>query len=260
MNQQLLLPISLPFIEKSSKFYFPVNYSQQAFCYVILYCFMIINYLFFYTVTKHILIELDLIIELCKKIGQEEEKHFIEENTIILKNKKVPVLKIVGENRNASENPPNLSSIDLIKILLERHLQIRSIIDTTANFYYINIPLWEMISITSCCFAYYATMIYHGFYNQLIGTAFLLLQYLMVCYMSTNILEKHGEIGKVLYTSKWYYLSVKEKKALINIIQMSQKTCTLSSGGFGYVSLERYNDVRDFYEKNCQILFQIILI
>lgn len=85
--------------------------------------------------------------------------------------------------------------------------------------------------------------IVHEQYNMVFGSLLIGSQYFVLCLSGTNILRKSEDIGKTLYMSKWYNLKDIEKQAILNIIQMSQKPCTLSAGGFGYVLLSRFNSV-----------------
>lgn len=209
--------------------YIPVNLIHQSFAVIFMYLLMNINFLYFYTLTRHILLELDLIIELCTKIGY---------------------FGIPSKRTNQflrSKNDQKSETHNFLNIVLERHLKIMNVISIASDFYSINFLLWEALTFCSAVYSYYSIVIHQGQYSMLMGPAMVLSQYFMLCLLGANIMEKTSEIGKALYTSKWYELEDNEKKIILNIIQMSQKPCSLSAGGFGFVTLIRFNTVRNSF-------------
>lgn len=85
------------------------------------------------------------------------------------------------------------------------------------------------------------------------------------CYFSENITTKSFEIGDIVYNSLWYEMSTKEKKAIVLMIQRSQKEFRLTGLGLVDCSLGQFLSVtigflhiRFLTKTNNFQLFQIV--
>lgn len=250
-TENFLFPVDLPFISKESKYYYAANYWEQIFCFSLMYAFIIFDFMIFYTITKHIMNELTIIVELSKTLGDLGEESFNNEQTILLSEKENhddldELRKVLSE----IEIPPeNLSlkkpkAMELLKLIHERHTKIMSVIHTASEFYFLNMLFWEFMIFITICYLYYLVFIFKGLYNMVAGGVVIIIQFYVISLIGANILEKGQEIAKALYCSHWYYLKALERKLLLSIMVAAQKPNTLSSAGFGNVSLSRFTSVR----------------
>lgn len=84
-------------------------------------------------------------------------------------------------------------------------------------------------------------------------------QYLMVSLLSALVKDALLDVGVQIYMSQWYLLSVDDRKSVMMILLMAQRSKTLRVGIFGDASLDRFTDVRNIYHINklngCLIIF-----
>lgn len=229
---EFMLPVHVPYVTKDSRFYFGLNFWTQCLGYFTCFGYFLIDFLIFVTITSHILTELKVINEMCQDVGKYELEGFEE-----LKGRKQGV--------NMIQLAPKADV--LLKFILERHNKVIEAIQNASDFYIVTILFYEATAFTNFLFVYYLLFIFGGFYNMVFASIMLAPQYLIVSLIGNNILEKGNLIAKALYDSHWLHLKPKDRKVLCTIIAMSQKSHTLSVGGFGNVVLARFAMVCRFF-------------
>lgn len=245
LSFDFLMPMSLPFVAKESTLYIPVNHLQQTYSYMLVNGFIYTDFLIFYSILTHIMQEMDIMIDISKKIGEYEE---VESHKSIVNGKVTDTndafLNILMEINENCQNNDKPTANQLQELILKRHVVLVNVIKIARSFYLVNILIWELIAFCTIIYLYYLIVHIGGNYLIAFGCVFLILQYNAMCYAGGDILIKEDEIARGLYGSKWYYLTGADRKHLCLILMMAQKPCTLSAGGFGNVSLKRFTSVR----------------
>lgn len=242
-----LMPMKLPFITKESWLYFPINHLQQTYSYMLVNGFIYADFLIFYSILRHITNEMNILIDISKKIGEYEEL----QSLLMIVNGKVTTLNdellvILSEIIDATETNTKPAANQLLELIHSRHIVLVDVIKVARSFYLINILIWEFTAFNTIIYLYYLIVHVGGYYLIAFGCIFVIMQYYAMCYAGGDILFKEDEIARGLYGSKWYYLGVNERKWLKVILLATQKPFTLSAGGFGNVSLNRFTSVSQF--------------
>lgn len=229
-------------ISSDAKYYYVINFWTQTFCFALCYSYVYIDFLIFLTITSHILVELNKINEMCKNLGQYEEKLFDKFIKRHDTNEKMEngVIEV-------KERKKTIPSKVLLKLIHKRHVKILEYIKITSNFYFINMLLNEAFIIAIIAFVFYVLTFVGG--NAYLACAMLILvpQFLVISFIGSKILEAENDIARSLYDSNWLYLNSKNRKFLCVVMEMAQKPHTLSAGGFANVSLARFAVVRYKY-------------
>lgn len=245
---EFIVPVYLPFIPKDSPFYYSLNFWHQIFCYSYLYAYIVVEFLIFFTLSTHILLEMDLIKDICKKLGDYEVNSMEARQPTSLNNSDLH--KIIEVKSHKNRNMTEMKGSALLGDILDRHNKIIEVVLHASNLYFYQSLLWEFATAASVCYAYYLIAIYQGYYYLAIGCLFIVPQYLICSVNGSNILHKSYEIARTLYDSNWLNLNVNDKKTLVLILKMMQKSHTLTVGGFADVSLARFTFVR-----SCEFFF-----
>lgn len=248
-----LMPMSLSFIPKSVIYYFPINYIQQIISYILVNAFIFVDFLLFITILRHILNEMDILIDVSLKMGKFEEleilKNIVDEDNdaqTMTTTEKQFMSVLLDMQINENDHP---KTTELVKVFFERHVTLIEVIEKARSFYLINILVWELTTFTTLIYIYLLFFHQDGVATVGFASGFVFLQYYVISNGGGNILSKEDEIARALYGSKWYFCGVKERKNLTLILMMTQKSNTLSAGGFGNVSLNRFTVVISFV--NC---------
>lgn len=131
-----ITPSSIPWIPKDSSFYYPVNYIHQCISTVWFYAFMNSFFFFFYSLSKHILTELDIIIEISSKIGNIEDDRISKiQNSPLLDEPDNKTLKQKSNNESKSKISDTTT---VLRVILEKHIKIMHVIGIASDFYSIN--------------------------------------------------------------------------------------------------------------------------
>lgn len=119
-----------------------------------------------------------------------------------------------------------------------------SIIETVADFYSLNLFLWEILFVLMKCLTFLIITVYTDMaYMVPLAIAFIS-QYFVICYLSTRMSDNYDEIGTRIYRSKWYCLTKWQKRELFIVMNVAQQTKCLSSGGMADMTLERFTTVK----------------
>lgn len=244
----LPFPAQLPFVSKESRFYFGLNFWTQMFGYFICYGFIVIDFLIFVTITRHIITEMEVINNMCLDIGTHEKDYLetLEEED----DDGLETIRLADEAKEAKTAKADI----LLKLILDRHNKVIKVIQNAANLYVVTILCYEGLSFSNLLFIYYLLAIFGGFYHLIFGTIPLLPQYYIVSWIGSSILEMGKEMTKTLYDSHWLHLKPKDRKVLCIILAMAQKPHGLSVGGFADVALARFAVVMTFTYRCCLLL------
>lgn len=75
-------------------------------------------------------------------------------------------------------------------------------------------------------------------------------QYVFVSVLGTGLKMALQNIGTKIYASKWYFLGANDRKVVLKIMMISQKSLTLKVGPFVEANLERLTGVRFITTEN----------
>uniref|UniRef100_A0A336LT13 Odorant receptor n=1 Tax=Culicoides sonorensis TaxID=179676 RepID=A0A336LT13_CULSO len=251
---EFLLSSQIVGITKDSKYYFILNITSHAFGFAMIYSYIFIDFMMFVTISRHILAQLKIINDMCKDIGKYE-KNLVEQyfgrhyhNTT--------ELKLMGLNKDilVSKHQQYPKSMVLLKLILERHKKLLSIIKIASDFYFLSILLYEALTFVCNGFVYCTLTILNGSWFLALTSTFVLPQYYVISSIGTEILESGNEMSTNLYNSDWLYLSPKERKMMQICMVLSQKPHTLTAGGFQDVSLQRFTYVMSFSYRCCLLI------
>lgn len=234
---EFLLPVHVIGISKESKYYYPINFWTQTYCYGLMFHFVFVDFLIFLTITSHILTELKGINEICKDLGKYEE--YLSEKLFkreCAKNNDVEVIELPNDRSYIASNV-------LLKQVFERHTKVLGVINIASSFYFFNILLNEGVTFACNGFVYLVVTVFGDNYIVAMGACFIIPLYFMISLIGSKILEAEHEMARTLYASNWLYLKPKERKMLCVVLAVAQKPHTLSAGGFASVSLERFTMV-----------------
>lgn len=81
----------------------------------------------------------------------------------------------------------------------------------------------------------------------------MLFQLLIFCWNGNQVLEESLEIAFAAYDADWILCETEIQKALILIIQRSQRPLRISAGKFAYLTLETYMSV-------CRIINEYFIV
>lgn len=67
--------------------------------------------------------------------------------------------------------------------------------------------------------------------------------YLLISFMSSAIQDSYAGISGALYASRWYWMSIKQRRMMWQLMMVAQQSKALSVGIFAESNLERFTDV-----------------
>lgn len=102
-----------------------------------------------------------------------------------------------------------------------------------------------MIILQAFCFLTFMTD-FATFLTFFLSMALFTIQYLIISVVSTKIQDAYNDIGTALYCSKWYWMSVDDRKTMLQIMSVAVRSKTLCVGIFGESSLDRFTSVSNF--------------
>lgn len=232
-SYEFIFPAHFPGIPKESKFYYFINFWMQNAGYFVGYNFVFIDFFIFLTITRHILTEIDIIIEMCKDLGKYDALQRQNDEDI-------ETIYLSGETKIPKSEV-------LLKLILDRHQKVVQAIKNASDFYSLAALTYETNAFAGFLFIFYLLKTLGEFNIVVVGTSALVPQLFVFSLIGTQILEKGNDMARILYQSQWLALTPKERKMFCTILAMAQKPHTLSAGGFGDVALARFGVVCNIF-------------
>uniref|UniRef100_A0A336K6J4 Odorant receptor n=1 Tax=Culicoides sonorensis TaxID=179676 RepID=A0A336K6J4_CULSO len=238
----LMMPMHIPFIPVEGWPYFHINYAWQT-IFITIILFHINTYIaLFIFIMTHVIAELDLILDCCKKVGLYEEWVLdVEEFKLNWKDFNEGKIKVMPIFPRKPENCVKFQKI--LPTIVQLHVDVTSIISVISDFFSTNILLWEIMLVCEHVESYFIITWYREMIHFVPMDSVMIAQYFGLCYLCLIMSEKYEEIGDEIYASKWYCLNKYEKKSLVIVMMKAQQASTLTSAGLANMHLERFTDV-----------------
>uniref|UniRef100_A0A336M5T9 Odorant receptor n=1 Tax=Culicoides sonorensis TaxID=179676 RepID=A0A336M5T9_CULSO len=236
------IPFEIPFIPSKGWPYFHINYGLQTIFLLFAVYFINLYLGTFIFIMTHVLLELDLVLELCKKIGIYEESLFdFEKNLYDFEMFQAGKLQ---ECPNLSQMPINHERFDkLFSSIVHMHNDVTRIISKISVFFSINMFIWEMMIVCGYCKSFTIIVWYRELAHFIPMDQVIYFHYFIICFLSLKMSEKYENIGNEIYLSKWYYLTKHQKRSLLIVMMKARQTSTLTSAGVADMDLERFTSV-----------------
>uniref|UniRef100_A0A336LW87 Odorant receptor n=1 Tax=Culicoides sonorensis TaxID=179676 RepID=A0A336LW87_CULSO len=237
LESDYMVIMHIPFLPPNGHPFFEINYLSQTIgtffaatsvaAYISLYVF----------ITTHVITELDVILALCDHVGAFEELRLA---------RKIPL-------------GLNLKFEKLLPAIIKLQCDITRMITKIAKFYSINILLWEIFTVSTYLSSFIVITLHPEKAYSIPNSLDVTTQYFVVSYLSSRIREKYETISQAIYCSKWYHLTVKQRRELLNVMMMSQQIKTLNSGRLANLTMDRFTSVMKFTYNICILLKSIIV-
>ncbi|XP_063708681.1 odorant receptor 67c-like [Culicoides brevitarsis] len=244
---------------------FWLNFFVQAIglCYWSLVFYSIV--FIFFNIVVNVLSELKIIAQICRTIGNLEEKmqedHFSEHPS--LSNE---VLNGIFHNSTKIQDLEKFQKKDaetskLLGTIIKYHSNMICLMDQMSSVYAFNVLTWEFI-FTLAVVAFYTLSRFSPTTAINMGPVLttLSLTYFFVCYVCELMKQRFDDIGVSLYSSKWYLLKPCHRKDLVTILQLGNKARTLRVGPFGFSGLERFNETSTFVYRICVAINNLLVV
>uniref|UniRef100_A0A336LSY4 Odorant receptor n=1 Tax=Culicoides sonorensis TaxID=179676 RepID=A0A336LSY4_CULSO len=242
-----ILPFHITFFAEKGFPYFEINYICQSFICILASLATALYISLYVLILTHIIVELNVILEMCQMVGGYEEWLFELEEVLVNDEKMVPLM------------PVNCQKFEvIIKNIVNMHNDVSDIINTVSDFYSLNIFLWEILFVSMKCFTFLIITVYTEMSYMIPLSIAFISQYFVICFLSTKMGENYDEIGTQIYSSKWYYLTKWQKRELFIVMNFAQQSKTLTSGGMADLTLERFTTVMKFTYNLCLLLQHFI--
>uniref|UniRef100_A0A7G3B9I4 Odorant receptor n=1 Tax=Lutzomyia longipalpis TaxID=7200 RepID=A0A7G3B9I4_LUTLO len=139
------------------------------------------------------------------------------------------ILNMLIGKLNESSNIPSAGKV-LLPNIIKLHMEIISKLDVFCEVFFLTFIIQLLTSVMLILFKFYLLMQSINFlYFSVLCCIFI--QFALFCLFGQIIFNKSERIFTELYQTKWYEMEIKDQKALLLIMKLSQKTVGLKAAG-----------------------------